>query len=176
MITKERRQELRSHAAESEEKRVSGIIAAPSTMLAILDALDAAERERDEARVALPRMPFDVRCADALADEVDALIAAKIIDSRSPAADALLDYRDPPRTPRSDALAEARAECERLRAELATARDAALEDAAAECDGRAFGAFWPTLGDATGEATLCRMQGAEACADAIRALKTGGGK
>lgn len=48
--------------------------------------------------------PFDRRCADALADEVDVLIKRRMIDSRSPAADALLDYRDPPRTPRSEEL------------------------------------------------------------------------
>ncbi len=48
---------------------------------------------------------LDKRCADHLADEVDVLIARKLLDSRSPAADALLDYRDPPRTPRSEQIA-----------------------------------------------------------------------
>lgn len=51
--------------------------------------------------------------AERLADEVDVLIARKVIDSRSPAADALLDMRSPnPRTERSSRLA--RLERERL--------------------------------------------------------------
>ena len=52
------------------------------------------------------RCGFDKRCADALADEVAALITRRVLDPRSAAGDALLDYRDPPRTPRSDRLAE----------------------------------------------------------------------
>lgn len=47
-----------------------------------------------ELKFRAPRMPFDVRCADALADEVEKLVKSKELDSRSPAADALLDYRD----------------------------------------------------------------------------------
>lgn len=42
--------------------------------------------------------PLDAQCADFLAAEVFNLIQRKVIDSRSPAADALLDYlngRDP---------------------------------------------------------------------------------
>lgn len=50
--------------------------------------------------------PFDRLCADALADEVAALVRRGVLDSRSPAADALLDYRDPPSSPRADRLAE----------------------------------------------------------------------
>jgi hypothetical protein len=50
----------------------------------------------EQHKLVMPREPFDVRCADALADEVALLIIRKAIDSRSPAADALLDYRDPP--------------------------------------------------------------------------------
>lgn len=49
---------------------------------------------------------FSKRCADALADEVAVLVDRKVIDSRSPAADALLDYRNPPRSPRSDRIVE----------------------------------------------------------------------
>ena len=41
-------------------------------------------------------MTFDKRAADHLADEVAKLVERKVIDARSPAADALLDYRDPP--------------------------------------------------------------------------------
>lgn len=48
--------------------------------------------------------PLDKRCADALADEVDILVRKKVISSRSPAADALLDYRNPPSSPRSDRM------------------------------------------------------------------------
>lgn len=50
--------------------------------------------------------PFDQLCADRLADEVAVLVRRGVIDSRSPAADALLDYRNPPSTPRADRLAE----------------------------------------------------------------------
>jgi hypothetical protein len=59
--------------------------------------------------------PLTKRCADALADEVDALIKTGVIDSRSPAADALLDYREPPSTPRSDRLASLDAEVSEMR-------------------------------------------------------------
>jgi len=45
------------------------------------------------------------QCAERLADEVDVLVRRKTIDTRSPAADALLDYREPPSTPRSERLA-----------------------------------------------------------------------
>lgn len=55
-------------------------------------------------------LPMDKRCADALADEVAVLVRRKVIDMRSPAADALLDYREPPTTPRADRLAEIEAE------------------------------------------------------------------
>ena len=36
--------------------------------------------------------PFDVKAADRLAREVNKLVRRRIIDARSPAADALLDY------------------------------------------------------------------------------------
>ena len=69
--------------------------------------------------------------AQALADEVDVLVRRHIIDARSPAADALLDFRNPPMTPRSDRLTtlefqldEARAD---LRMALAERRDALSE-------------------------------------------------
>ena len=54
------------------------------------------------------------RTADALADEVDLLVRNKVIDSRSPTADALLDYRNNPRTPRSDRLRSLEQEVVRL--------------------------------------------------------------
>ena len=40
-----------------------------------------------------------------LADEVAALVRRGVLDARCPAADALLDYREPPATPRADRLA-----------------------------------------------------------------------
>lgn len=46
------------------------------------------------------------RAADELADEVAVLIRRRELDARSPAGDALLSYRDPPPTPRSDRMAE----------------------------------------------------------------------
>ena len=42
-----------------------------------------------------------------LADEVAALVRRGVLDSRSPAADALLDYRNPPSSERADRLAAA---------------------------------------------------------------------
>lgn len=61
--------------------------------------------EIEELHRRAPRESFDVRCADKLADEVDVLVLRKVIDSRSPSADALLDYRNPPTSPRSDRMA-----------------------------------------------------------------------
>jgi len=58
---------------------------------------------------------LDKIAADRLADEVASLVARGLLDSRSAAADALLDYREPPRTPRSDRLAEVEQENERLK-------------------------------------------------------------
>ena len=61
---------------------------------------------------------MELLCADVLADEVAALVRLKTIDSRSPAADALLSYRDPPSTERADLLASLRADRDRLAAEV----------------------------------------------------------
>lgn len=58
------------------------------------------------ARDHLSVSPFDKIGADRLADEVAVLVKRGVIDSRSPAADALLDYRNPPSSPRADRLAE----------------------------------------------------------------------
>jgi hypothetical protein len=57
-----------------------------------------------------PLLTFDHIGAARLADEVDVLVRRKIIDSRSPAADALCDYRDPPTSPRSDRMVDAERE------------------------------------------------------------------
>ena len=53
---------------------------------------------------AAPVSPFDKRDADILADEVAVLIKRGVIDSRSICGDALLDYRNPPSSERSDRL------------------------------------------------------------------------
>ncbi len=65
--------------------------------------------------------PLDKVCADALADEVAVLVRRKVIDSRSPAADALRDYREPPSTPRADRMAQLEQELDRARIALAKA-------------------------------------------------------
>ena len=70
--------------------------------------------------------PFDRRCADALADEVDILVGRHVLDQRSPAADALLDYRNIPRSQRSARMLSLTDELERVRAQLETLRGAAL--------------------------------------------------
>ena len=64
----------------------------------------AAARERDEARAELARLRRD---GERLADEVAALVRLRELDPRSPVGDALLDYREPPSSPRADRLAAA---------------------------------------------------------------------
>lgn len=93
------------------------------------------EREKETARadraerecIALVKDygPFAKRASDSLADEVAALVRRRVIDSRSPAADALLDYRDPPSSPRADRLAELESDRDSLRAELNRYKSAA---------------------------------------------------
>ncbi len=56
--------------------------------------------------------------ADRLADEVAALVTRRVLDSRSAAADALLVYRETPRTERSDRIAALEAENAKLREAL----------------------------------------------------------
>jgi hypothetical protein len=68
-------------------------------------ATDVEHRAIDAAQKECARLRIRASDADRLADEVDVLIKKKVIDSRSPAADALLDFRDPPRTERSSRLA-----------------------------------------------------------------------
>ncbi len=64
------------------------------------------ERAEDRDVLALIRR-LDARVGDAarLADEVSVLVRRGVLDSRSPTADALLDFREPPSTPRADRLA-----------------------------------------------------------------------
>jgi hypothetical protein len=79
---------------------------------------------------------WDRRAADALADEVAVLVRRHVIDSRSPAADALLDYRDPPSTQRADRMAElerALAKAEQERDELRTENERLARHHAGRC-------------------------------------------
>lgn len=67
-------------------------------------------------------MTWKIRAADTLADTVAALVQRKVIDFRSAAADALLDYRDPPRNERTDLLAAAQECIAQLEQQLAESR------------------------------------------------------
>ena len=84
--------------------------------------------ERDKARAWR-------QCADHLADEVDVLIRRRVIDWRSPAADALLDYRDPesPTSERSDRILSLEADISSARA-LADVRGREVERVERERD------------------------------------------
>lgn len=82
------------------------------------DRIRELEGEVEQLKVANERVtrdPLGMRCADALADEVAALVRRGVIDQRSSAADALLDYRNPPSSERADRLATLESENERLR-------------------------------------------------------------
>lgn len=87
------------------QKLVGELRAEREVLLAQLDAL------RKE-----PLRTMKDRAADHLADEVQVLVQRRVIDSRSPAGDALLDYREPVRSKRGDRLTELEAELARLRA------------------------------------------------------------
>lgn len=80
----------------------------------------AARLERIERRYAGRPLTFDETAAMRLADEVAVLVRRKVIDARSPAGDALLDFRDPPSTPRADRIARLEAENDELRKSAAT--------------------------------------------------------
>lgn len=110
------------HVPETEA--ISAFISAanPAVVLALLDRIDRLEKALDAA----PVRTFDSRCADALADEVDLLVRRRVIDIRSPAADALLDYRNPPSTQRSDRLLTLEAELARLTPSGQVAEDEAV--------------------------------------------------
>lgn len=101
------------------------IIDAVNSLPALLDALEAAQRENARL-IEGGAHPFDRRAADILADEVAVLVRRRVIDARSPAGDALLDYRDPPPTDRSDRLAQVEADRDRLQAEVERLRGGRL--------------------------------------------------
>jgi hypothetical protein len=102
------------------------------TVMGDRDALRAAVarlRTEVEQLSKRPLRTFDHIGGDRLADEVAVLIRRKAIDARSPAGDALLDYREPPSTERADRMAVLETENERLAADVLrlteTARSAA---------------------------------------------------
>lgn len=72
-------------------------------------------QEVDRLKQAASAWAFKERAADALADAVAAMVTRGVLNARSLPADALLNYRDPPRTDRSDQLAKLERENERLR-------------------------------------------------------------
>jgi hypothetical protein len=93
-----------------------------------MDADDAArvQRLREEGEVHF----FDKIAAERLADEVAVLVCRGVIDARPPAGDALLDYRSPPPSDRSDRLVNLEAEvqsAERDIEALTAERDDALK-------------------------------------------------
>lgn len=91
-------------------------------------------------------------CVSALADEIDVLVRRHVIDARSPAADALLDVRNPPMSPRSDRIVALENELEGLKQQrtelrktleavgddLEVVRTSAHEDAVEACTGHAM--------------------------------------
>lgn len=150
-------------------------------------ALDTLRMERDHAR-----MRVDRDCAR-LADEVAALVRLKVIDERSPAADALLDWREPPSSPRADRLAVLEGEVQRLRAELKSRaldeRDGAFIDRATKLteerdDARArvnellqeqdrrWDCRAPEYGPPCGACTSCLVREREALEQEVGQLRT----
>lgn len=81
---------------------------APRFLSRLLDEVKATRFGSDEHL-------FKLRAADALADEVAVLVRRGALDARSSVADALLDYRDPPSSPRADRLASLERELEAAR-------------------------------------------------------------
>lgn len=92
--------------------------------------------------------PFDKIAADRLADEVAALVTNRHLDSRSAAADALLNYREPPRTERSDRIATLEAERARLRERVEGLRAAVNESLAKQFQAgkTASTVYWSEVG------------------------------
>ena len=99
---------------------------------------------------AVDASPFDRLCADRLADEVAVLVRRGALDSRSPAADALLDYREPPSSSRADRLAEACRLLEEARAQLLQTLDRidphwdTMRSRVQEMSDRMRAFLWPT--------------------------------
>lgn len=84
---------------------------------------DALRADRDTAElIARDNGPWTRKGADRLADEVAVLIRRGVLDARSPAGDALQDYRDPPQTDRADRIASQEWTIEALQKERDTLR------------------------------------------------------
>jgi rubrerythrin len=83
--------------------------------------------ELDRLRQTASEQATKVRDADRLADAVAGMVTSGRLSSRSVAADALLDYRNPPRTEQSDLIGKLEAELEQLRAAARTPADPAPE-------------------------------------------------
>lgn len=75
---------------------------------------EQAESERDLAKIRLERD------GGRLADEVAVLVRQRVVDQRSPVADALLDFRDPPTSERADRLVTLESERDAAQGEVAS--------------------------------------------------------
>lgn len=126
----------------------------------LVEDVASAVAERDAKHAEVIRLRQD---AGRLADEVQVLIQRRVLDARSPAGDALLDFREPPRSERGDRLVELEdalsaerveairlrldVEAERARTEMAEqTRDGLLEENArlrAALKGLSGEKWWP---------------------------------
>lgn len=104
-LVREAREANDAFNSKQTERREPALVWCEANVHNLADQLEAARREIDRLN-AQPVRLFDKLCADRMADEIAVLVQRKVISSRCPAADALLDYRDPPQSPRSDRLLE----------------------------------------------------------------------
>lgn len=86
--------------------------AQPAAVLALIERVERAEKERDLAKIRLERD------GGRLADEVAVLVRKRVVDQRSPVADALLDFCEPPASERADRLVALERDNVALRARL----------------------------------------------------------
>ena len=112
----------------------------------------ALEKDLDATRqYAETFSPFTRRAADALADEVEVLVKTGVIDSRSPAGDALLDYRDPPSSDRADRLEQLQFNYDVLAGRLRDVRDRLLDEAQKSDCGKMMRAVAEKIDETLGE-------------------------
>lgn len=120
LTTEDLIQHIRVSDTAAEEARRQGYQAAPE--------LHGMFLSWDKLRLladGVDRLALQVKYATPMADEVAVLVRRKVIDSRSPAADALLDFREPPSTPRADRLTAMTTTLDSVVAELKLLRRAA---------------------------------------------------